>query len=114
MSVHTRKSKAMDAAARRLQDALFDDHMLWDAAERQDHMIPEAWEDMSTYLPGEVEKHRVTLRVDAEVLKWYRKLGTGYQSRINGVLRTYMLARIAQVVRDKTEESGSSSRTPGT
>lgn len=37
-------------------------------------------------------KEQVTLRVDADVLEWFRASGSGYQTRMNGVLRAYMNA----------------------
>ena len=36
-------------------------------------------------------KKPVTLRVDADVLAWFRKPGRGYQTRINRALRKVML-----------------------
>jgi uncharacterized protein (DUF4415 family) len=33
----------------------------------------------------------VTLRLDADVLAWFKTAGRGYQTRINGVLRAMML-----------------------
>ncbi len=38
-------------------------------------------------------KQQVTLRIDADVLQWFKEQGTGYQSRINALLRAYMEAR---------------------
>ena len=38
------------------------------------------------------KKKSVTVRLDADVLEWFRKQGKGYQTRINAVLRTYMEA----------------------
>lgn len=35
-------------------------------------------------------KKQVTLRVDADVLEWFRAQGRGYQTRINALLRAYM------------------------
>ena len=35
-------------------------------------------------------KEQLTIRVDSEVLKWYRRQGPGYQTRINSLLRAYM------------------------
>ena len=35
-------------------------------------------------------KAQVTLRLDADVLNWFRARGTGYQTRINALLRAYM------------------------
>ena len=37
-------------------------------------------------------KQQVTLRLDAEVLAWFRAQGGGYQTRINQLLRAYMEA----------------------
>jgi len=36
-------------------------------------------------------KQQLTLRVDADVLAWFRRNGRGYQTRMNAVLRRYML-----------------------
>jgi len=36
------------------------------------------------------KKVQLTIRVDSEVLAWYKKQGTGYQTRINALLRAYM------------------------
>jgi uncharacterized protein (DUF4415 family) len=35
-------------------------------------------------------KEQITLRLDADVLRWFRALGKGYQSQINQLLRAYM------------------------
>ncbi len=35
-------------------------------------------------------KRQVTLRLDEDVLAWFRASGRGYQSRINRLLRAYM------------------------
>ena len=37
-------------------------------------------------------KKSITMRVDEDVLEWYKSLGKGYQTRINRVLRSYMEA----------------------
>jgi uncharacterized protein (DUF4415 family) len=36
-----------------------------------------------------VRKSQITLRIDADVLEWFREKGTGYQSQMNAVLRAY-------------------------
>jgi DNA-binding SARP family transcriptional activator len=44
-------------------------------------------------LPGSVipvARKAISLRVDADVLSWYRSLGPRYQTRMNAVLRSYM------------------------
>ncbi len=35
-------------------------------------------------------KAQLTLRVDSDVLEWYKQQGPGYQTRINALLRAYM------------------------
>ncbi len=34
-------------------------------------------------------KQSVSLRLDVDVLKWFKSQGTGYQTRINAVLRAF-------------------------
>jgi uncharacterized protein (DUF4415 family) len=34
-------------------------------------------------------KSQITLRIDADVLEWFREKGSGYQSQMNAVLRAY-------------------------
>lgn len=41
-------------------------------------------------------KQQITLRLDADVLAFFREAGNRYQSRINAVLRSYMNAHKAQ------------------
>lgn len=42
--------------------------------------------------PVALPKRQVTLRIDADVLAWFKRQGKGYQSRINALLREYMKA----------------------
>jgi uncharacterized protein (DUF4415 family) len=35
-------------------------------------------------------KQQLTLRIDADVVEWYKAQGLGYQTRINALLRAYM------------------------
>jgi len=37
-------------------------------------------------------KTQLTLRIDSEVLDWYKRQGAGYQTKINALLRSYMEA----------------------
>jgi uncharacterized protein (DUF4415 family) len=43
------------------------------------------------------KKKPVTLRLDADVLDWFRSLGKGYQTRINSVLRSFYEAHKKKV-----------------
>jgi uncharacterized protein (DUF4415 family) len=44
---------------------------------------------LTTELPEPRRKEHMTLRIDADVLGWFRAQGKGYQSRINAILRRY-------------------------
>lgn len=39
-------------------------------------------------------KEQIALRLDADVLAWYRNLGAGWQTRMNAVLKAYRDATI--------------------
>lgn len=38
-------------------------------------------------------KDRLTIRIDHDVVEWLKKKGSGYQTRINAILRSYMEAQ---------------------
>ena len=50
----------------------------------------QGWQDTVTLQPPQ-SKEQVTLRLDRDVLEWFRAKGRGYQTRINAVLRAYYL-----------------------
>lgn len=41
-------------------------------------------------------KQTVTIRLDSDVLAWFKEQGSGYQTRINQLLRQYMQAQQRQ------------------
>jgi uncharacterized protein (DUF4415 family) len=43
-------------------------------------------------LPIEKNKVQVTLRIDSDVLAWFKSHGRGYQTQINSLLRAHMEA----------------------
>jgi len=51
----------------------------------------EDWADALAHrgLPLPVRKTQIALRVDADVLAWYRAQGRGWQTRMNAVLRAF-------------------------
>lgn len=55
---------------------------------------PEDWADAVAHrgLPLPVRKEQIALRVDAEVLAWFRAQGSGWQTRMNEVLKAYWKA----------------------
>ncbi|WP_374392354.1 BrnA antitoxin family protein [Tabrizicola sp.] len=60
--------------------------------------IPEEWHRIATATPR-AAKVKVTLALEADVLKFFKSMGEGYGPRINDVLRSYMHARLAGVIR---------------
>ncbi|HWU62003.1 MAG TPA: BrnA antitoxin family protein [Ensifer sp.] len=38
-------------------------------------------------------KEQVTMRIDADVLEWFKARGKGYQTRMNAVLKAYVLSQ---------------------
>lgn len=46
------------------------------------------WDNATLVMP--VAKEAISLRVDQDVLRWFRRLGPRYQTRMNAVLRSYM------------------------
>jgi uncharacterized protein (DUF4415 family) len=46
------------------------------------------WKDAKVVYP-ENPKEQVTVRLDAEILEWFKAHGRGYQTRMNAVLRSY-------------------------
>jgi uncharacterized protein (DUF4415 family) len=40
-------------------------------------------------------KAQLTIRVDKDVLTWFKSQGRGYQTRINSLLRAYMEANVS-------------------
>ncbi|MEI4486245.1 BrnA antitoxin family protein [Frigidibacter sp. MR17.14] len=61
--------------------------------------VPVAWHRIAQERVPK-RKERVTLRLDEDVLRFMRSMGANYGPRINEVLRVWMHARLAGVVRD--------------
>lgn len=49
---------------------------------------PEFWKKAQVRLPQ--KKESLTLRLDHDVVAWFRGAGRGYQTKMNAVLRAYM------------------------
>lgn len=60
--------------------------------------VPEGWHHAHVKVPCQPTKEKMTIRLDADMLWWYRGMGHGYQNRINEVLRCYMDAVISRHV----------------
>ncbi len=60
--------------------------------------IPDEWHEIARNRADQPTE-RVTVRIDRDVLRFFRSMGTGYGPRLNEVLRSYMHARLAGVIR---------------
>ena len=74
-----------------------------DAAARSDPDAPPTdaafWKGATVVFPE--KKNAVSLRLDQDVLAWFKRRGAGYQTRMNAVLRAYMLAHRKPTVRSR-------------
>lgn len=50
------------------------------------------WQTARVVFPRQVRKIHTGLRIDEDVLAWFRARGPGYQTRMNAVLRAYVEA----------------------
>ncbi len=49
------------------------------------------WDNVVVGIPG--PKEQITLRIDQDVVEWFKGTGKGYQTRMNAVLKSYVEAR---------------------
>ena len=57
--------------------------------------IPEAWLTLELDVDVAEPKEKMTLYLDKSVARFLRSMGTGYQARINRILRTWVQAKIS-------------------
>jgi len=62
------------------------------AADPDAGVIPPGFWDKATVLMPQ-NKQQITLRLDPEVISWFKRTGKGYQSRMGAVLRSYVEAK---------------------
>lgn len=60
--------------------------------------IPEEWHEIAQKTPR-AERVKVNLRLESDVVKFFKSMGPDYGPRINDVLKSYMHARLAGVIR---------------
>ena len=78
--------------------------------------IPEVSEDFfrtaSLIMPTDTGKKAISLRIDEDVLAWFKGQGKGHLSRMNAVLRAYMVAQSRSSEREPNVSLRASSVTP--
>ena len=94
-----RKTKTQASAADRLlADLQFLNREGWIPREIADGIPPE-WHTLEQDVEVAAKKQKVTLYLDAPVVRFYRAMGSGYQERINRLLSTWMNMKIADELR---------------
>ena len=88
-----RQKEELDEAITLLEGIVAQDELQREL--RRYNSLPGGWRGVAEETPCTPPKERVTLRLDKDVLKYYRGLGNGYQARINAILRVYMTAEKA-------------------
>ncbi len=72
-----------------------DDKQIGDAVSGDRDAAPvgddEFWKNASVIMP--VPKQAISIRLDEDLVAFFKNSGPGYQSRINAVLRSYMDAK---------------------
>ncbi len=69
------------------------------ASDWLDQSLPEDWHGLDTWHGPVRDKTRVTIRLDADMVRWFRKLGPGYGARVNQVLRIYWTALLCGLIK---------------
>ena len=57
-----------------------------------------------------VRKDTITIRLDRDVLDWFKSRGPGYQTRINAILTSYMRAQTSATAKRKSKATKSKKR----
>jgi uncharacterized protein (DUF4415 family) len=68
------------------------------------YLLDDDWFETATFVMPSSEKERITIRLDADILDFFRSAGSGYQSRINKALREYMAVQRYKQKKESAEE----------
>jgi uncharacterized protein (DUF4415 family) len=60
------------------------------------------WDEAKLVVPA--AKRAISLRIDDDVLEWFRGQGPRYQTRMNAVLRSYMTRTVSRGPRPRTRD----------
>ena len=85
----TKKSSATGLERSRLQDAEIDAQIVDDPDWAE--IEPIDWSKAEIVTPP--RKHAISIRLDEDLISYFKAQGPGYQRRINAVLRAYMKER---------------------
>ena len=74
------------------------------AEDEDQELLPAEWFQAATLIGPAAGKKRITIRLDEDVIDFFKGQGEGYQTRINKVLRAYVLMRkLRNLLSEETE-----------
>jgi uncharacterized protein (DUF4415 family) len=74
------------------------------AEDEDQELLPAEWFQAATLVDPAAGKKRITIRLDEDVIDFFKGQGEGYQTRINKVLRAYVLMRkLRDLLSEETE-----------
>ena len=94
----TKRSKSEDLSFDRMLDCLNEQMADIERLKRSHDLVPPGWHRVARDAPVTPPKTKLTLKLDAEMVTWFRGLGRGWQPRMNAVLHAYMHAVISKAV----------------
>lgn len=86
-------------------DALTDEEI--EQAVREDpdaELLDAEWFRTAQLVVPSSEKTRINIRLDADIVDYFKQQGRGYQTRINDVLKAYVLSQKLKAQREALEE----------
>ncbi|WP_209426619.1 BrnA antitoxin family protein [Pararhodobacter sp. SW119] len=96
----TRMTKAVAAERahyHHLADTMKDLERALNRGLREGGFIPEEWQAVAQAAP-EPRRTKMTIRLDEDVVRFFRLMGINFHGRINQVLRAFMLARLSRAL----------------
>ena len=90
------RSLREEVAYARLVAELAEMQVWWNRDRQKPGVIPRDAAGIAATAPG--PRTKLTLKLDAEVVKWFRAMGLGYQARMNYALRSWMLSVVTREI----------------
>ena len=59
---------------------------------------PPEWDQIDIQTESAQSKEKISIRLDEDVLKFFRAMGPNYTTKINYMLRTFVMGRLARVL----------------
>jgi len=98
MTTERKRTRNQEIAYTELMLELVEQERWMDDYRRRQTLIPAAWHEMETLSPIAPKQAKLTLRIDADTLRWFRGMGRGWHARMAAVLRSYMLSVVSKEI----------------